>query len=363
MEIENTIQFITEVLREAGDGRMQIYRGQADASWPLKANVFRDNYSEHKEKNIYEIVKKYNFKEFDKQDFFIDELIRMQHYGIPTRLLDWSYNPLIALYFAVSSEKEKNEDGMVYQASLEKSRICSFNSAEFKSISALLQADAGQSVISFNNFEDENTIKEVLLGVIENSRNTFFIDSVLDNNRIRMQQGCFSVTIDKKPKFIKYMSSELVDLFIRKFFTADDIELGFKKDLEIAVQKKCFEGIKRLVKNNIYEEIDDDINRKSFITEVNRIYVDERLKEELKGKKTDFNIVERSSEVFVGLIKEFVNTLKTDSYIIEGEDISKFLIKKEFKQNIKKELEKIGINSTFVYPDIQGSVDYFKELY
>lgn len=40
-------------------------------------------------------------------------LFLAQHYGLPTRLLDWTYNPRIALFFA--SDAHLDEDGVVYQ--------------------------------------------------------------------------------------------------------------------------------------------------------------------------------------------------------------------------------------------------------
>lgn len=41
-----------------------------------------------------------------------DMLALAQHHGLPTRLLDWTHNPMVALYFAVNEEVDA--DGAVY---------------------------------------------------------------------------------------------------------------------------------------------------------------------------------------------------------------------------------------------------------
>lgn len=95
------------------------YRGQVE-DWPLipsisrlKDKLFIDGLLEVEE----EIISKFRQYSYpyieNKKSSYFDLIIQSQHYGLPTRLLDFTTNPLIALYFAV--EKNSNsKSGVVW---------------------------------------------------------------------------------------------------------------------------------------------------------------------------------------------------------------------------------------------------------
>lgn len=82
------------------------YRGHADESWKLESGFDRLKNPPKEIALVNEFRQNANFlldKHTPKNDF--DWLILMQHYGVPTRLLDWSESPLVSLYFAVESKE------------------------------------------------------------------------------------------------------------------------------------------------------------------------------------------------------------------------------------------------------------------
>lgn len=126
IEVTNISEYISKImdirdgLLEEGSSESLFFRGQCNLSWDIRPSIFRNSWISVEEEMIEKAISRVPH-EFAGCNTAFEELTKLQHYGLPTRLLDVTMNPLVALYFACcSKEKLEGEDdsnGVVYYGS------------------------------------------------------------------------------------------------------------------------------------------------------------------------------------------------------------------------------------------------------
>jgi len=208
----------------ANSDYLNCYRGQRDSSWSNIAGIFRPDLKEllRNEKRAVRDLISVQPHEFAGDETMFDKLVRMQHFGLPTRLLDVSLNALVALYFATDPGPESTApcDGVVTAFAIPPERekyydsdsvsclanLANMTSEEKAQINRLRESLEGDNISDDRNirkFNESDVIKR--LHQFIRSEKTYFLPIIdpidlfkpyyvhpkMSNRRILAQSGAF----------------------------------------------------------------------------------------------------------------------------------------------------------------------------
>ncbi|MBS0355492.1 MAG: FRG domain-containing protein [Proteobacteria bacterium] len=206
-----TVTSVAEFAKALADiplapGRTRFFRGHSDyRKYKLEPSVFRKPHLIENEELLIQEAKIRCPSDLPSSLSFIEVLVRLQHYGLPTRLLDLTANSLVALYFACK-HKEKTE-GEVLVLDIPNDQVKFYDSDTVTVLANTARRPKGFDVEAlpagkheFNEdpevgklLHDIRSDKPAFRSIIEplDLRRVVAVRTRLDNARIARQEGAF----------------------------------------------------------------------------------------------------------------------------------------------------------------------------
>lgn len=184
------------------------FRGHSNKMYKIIPSIFRNGIIKYENRMYHEAILK-NPAQFPEDMSTFDKLVKMQHYELPTRLLDITTNPLVALFFACKGNETK--DGVVFIFPMLNDQIKYYDSDSVSILSNLVKLS-----IDFQFTRDKETLvydikqdNPIFDGEYLEAEATQDVLCVLpkfNNERIICQQGAFfifgmDISKDKPAKF------------------------------------------------------------------------------------------------------------------------------------------------------------------
>lgn len=375
-KIENINQFLDEIKSVVNDSvNTPFYRGHSnEEKFKLKPSIYREEkFIENEDKIYRETIAKVPY-DFNGKNT-IESLVLMQHYGVPTRILDLTTNPLVALYFACDDDKNKDVDGEVIVFDIPEESTCYFDSDKVTILANLAKCKSDfhyreMNITHLKEYRDEierikktSQVKSYLskleksIGKIEDYiEDDFFLYPNEIEDFIEGVINCkFQSYPDEEKKQVKYILLKKLKEKINSIIWKERLSINqyyFRKLL-------CF-----IKEDKPYFEPHIDID------DVGNVFV-------IKPKLDNPRIVRQHGAFLIFGIKErpyFVwnRTISTKEmaeipfqWIKRGGPLSgnRIIIEKLKKESILTELDRIGINKSTLFPEIDKVADYIKEKY
>jgi len=191
------------------NGKSLFFRGHANANYTLLPSVMRSKFWKTNESIMYNELIINCPEDFEKCRTHLEKLVEMQHYGLPTRLLDITRNPLVALYFACESQFDCY--GEIVLISVDNRHI-KYPQSDTVSILASLPLFSYEKQMEFYNYAVDPSIDDVTFNKLvsrllhevrlekpafqaeirkQDLLNSYIVYALKNNNRIIKQDGAF----------------------------------------------------------------------------------------------------------------------------------------------------------------------------